>query len=71
MKEAGSQKAIKGESQIEREGPEAGAEPALDVKKRILLCDWCGFEMLQMNCKLVCPNCGSRFDCSDLTIYFD
>jgi hypothetical protein len=35
------------------------------------LCDRCGCEMVEMNCKVVCPNCGSRFDCSDLNIYFD
>ncbi|MBI3174818.1 MAG: hypothetical protein HYZ25_13920 [Chloroflexi bacterium] len=40
-------------------------------KKRILLCDRCGAEMYERNCKVICPNCGNRFDCSDLNIYFD
>ena len=40
-------------------------------KKRTFLCDRCGFEMVEKNCKVVCKNCGNRFDCSDLNIYFD
>ncbi len=35
------------------------------------VCDRCGHDMFELNCKVICPNCGSRFDCSDLTIYFD
>lgn len=35
------------------------------------LCDRCGSEMYEKNCKVTCPNCGNRFDCSDLNIYFD
>ena len=40
-------------------------------KKRTYLCDRCGHEMYEKNCKVSCPNCGNRFDCSDLNIYFD
>lgn len=40
-------------------------------KKRVFMCDRCGFEMVEKNCKVVCKNCGNRFDCSDLNIYFD
>jgi len=40
-------------------------------KKHIYLCDRCGYEMVEKNCKVTCPNCGNRFDCSDLNIYFD
>lgn len=40
-------------------------------KKRVYVCDRCGHEMLEKNCKVTCPNCGNRFDCSDLNIYFD
>ena len=40
-------------------------------QKRIFLCDRCGTEMYEKNCKVICPNCGNRFDCSDLNIYFD
>lgn len=36
-----------------------------------LVCDRCGFTMIDDNCKITCPNCGNRFDCSDLNIYFD
>lgn len=35
------------------------------------ICDRCGHEMYEKNCKITCPNCGNRFDCSDLNIYFD
>lgn len=40
-------------------------------EKRIWICDRCGTEMHEKNCKVSCPNCGNRFDCSDLNIYFD
>jgi predicted metal-dependent hydrolase len=40
-------------------------------KKHIYLCDRFGHEMHEKNCKVTCPNCGNRFDCSDLNIYFD
>ena len=40
-------------------------------QKRTYICDRCGHEMLEKNCKVTCPNCGNRFDCSDLNIYFD
>lgn len=39
--------------------------------KHIYICDRCGHEMHEKNCKVTCPNCGNRFDCSDLNIYFD
>ena len=28
-------------------------------------CELCGTEMFGLHCKLICPNCGSRRDCSD------
>jgi predicted metal-dependent hydrolase len=40
-------------------------------KKHVYTCDRCGYEMVEKNCKVTCPNCGNRFDCSDLNIYFD
>jgi rubrerythrin len=40
-------------------------------EKQKFICDRCGFEMFESNCKIICPNCGNRFDCSDLNIYFD
>jgi predicted metal-dependent hydrolase len=40
-------------------------------ENRIYTCDRCGSEMHERNCKVTCPNCGNRFDCSDLNIYFD
>ena len=40
-------------------------------QKRAYICDRCGSPMYEKNCKVTCPNCGNRFDCSDLNIYFD
>lgn len=40
-------------------------------KKHVYLCDRCGYEMYEKNCKVTCRNCGNRFDCSDLNIYLD
>jgi predicted metal-dependent hydrolase len=65
--------------ELQRLGPERIAEfdPALlkavkwEDRKRIYICDRCGSEMREKNCKVTCPNCGNRFDCSDLNIYFD
>jgi uncharacterized Zn finger protein (UPF0148 family) len=28
-------------------------------------CELCGAKMFGLHCKLVCPNCGYRRDCSD------
>lgn len=43
----------------------------LKANGRVYLCDQCGFEMVETNCKVMCRNCGARWDCSDLTIYMD
>ena len=40
-------------------------------QKQAYTCDRCGTPMYEKNCKVTCPNCGNRFDCSDLNIYFD
>jgi len=52
------------------EKPKPEDEGEAREKRRVYLCDRCGFEMIETNCKVVCPNCGSRYDCSDLSIYF-
>lgn len=61
-----------------RPDPAPDPSPAADSggsdtpqKQRVHLCDRCGHGMYEMNCKVICPNCGNRFDCSDLNIYFD
>ena len=41
------------------------------AKNHFDTCDRCGHQMYEKNCKVTCPNCGNRFDCSDLNIYFD
>jgi uncharacterized protein len=65
--------------EVQRLGPErihefdpVHLEPVKwDEEKRVYICDRCGSEMHERNCKVTCPNCGNRFDCSDLNIYFD
>ena len=39
----------------QREAPEPSGE----------VCEVCSSEMYGLHCKLVCPNCGYRRDCSD------
>ena len=46
-------------------------EPAIEADQPEFVCDRCGTEMIQRNCKVICPNCGNCFDCSDLNLYFD
>lgn len=46
-------------------------KPISWIEKHTYICDRCGHEMYEKNCKVTCPNCGNRFDCSDLNIYFD
>ncbi len=50
---------------------ESEAQESPTKEKQAHLCDRCGFEMIGRNCKIICPNCGNRFDCSDLSIYLD
>jgi rubrerythrin len=56
-------------SQDQEPAKKDGTEPIQE--RRVYLCDRCGFEMIETHCKVVCPNCGSRWDCSDLSIYTD
>lgn len=65
-------------NEVERLGKEKISEfdialfkPIQWNEKRIWICDRCGSEMYEKNCKVTCPNCGNRFDCSDLNLYFD
>jgi ribosomal protein L37E len=54
--------------------PTPKSEPkreAVQMFEQKYTCDRCGHEMYEHNCKVICPNCGNRFDCSDLNIYFD
>ena len=46
-------------------------EEGFRKQKQAHSCDRCGSPMYEKNCKITCPNCGNRFDCSDLNIYFD
>jgi rubrerythrin len=46
-------------------------QAATQTSERKYICDRCGHEMYERTCKIICPNCGNRFDCSDLNIYFD
>jgi hypothetical protein len=62
--------AIVDESPAEEEAP-LQPEASQPVGQHIYICDRCGFEMVEKNCKVLCLNCGSQYDCSDLSIYFD
>jgi hypothetical protein len=42
----------------------APGPPAAEVPTRHV-CDLCGAEMFDHNCKIICPNCGYKRDCSD------
>ena len=63
--------------EIERLGPEHIADfdrslfQPIQYQQGKYFCDRCGHEMVERNCKVTCSNCGNRFDCSDLNIYFD
>jgi uncharacterized protein len=46
-------------------------KPVTWTEKHVYICDRCGYQMYEKNCKVSCPNCGNRFDCSDLNIYLD
>lgn len=54
-----------------REFDSALFKPIQWNEKRVWICDRCGSEMYEKSCKVSCPNCGNRFDCSDLNLYFD
>ena len=50
--------------------PASGREEVQDTRERELSlsgeeCEFCGTAMYGLHCKLVCPNCGYRRDCSD------
>lgn len=52
---------------------EVGGQVAQDnlTTSPVVYCDRCGSPMIERTCKLICTNCGSRIDCSDLSIYMD
>jgi predicted metal-dependent hydrolase len=65
-------------NEVRRLGPEnivafdaSLLKPVSWTEKHVYLCDRCGNKMHEKNCKVTCSNCGNRFDCSDLNIYFD
>ncbi len=55
-------------AQVEAKPEEPGEAKS---ERPVYFCDRCGFEMVEVHCKVVCPNCGARWDCSDLSIYTD
>jgi rubrerythrin len=48
-----------GEEQIQQAQSTEVSQPAGED------CEVCGTQMYGLHCKLVCPNCGYRRDCSD------
>jgi len=57
-------------TKVETEAIAEAHRPGPQVKDQYI-CDRCGAPMIERSCKIVCLNCGHRFDCSDLNIYFD
>lgn len=49
--------------------PPAGPPAPAPLKRReipsVHVCELCGTTMYDHNCKIVCPNCGYKRDCSD------
>ena len=49
--------------------PPPSRAPAGPFRKReipgVHVCELCGTAMYDHNCKIVCPNCGYKRDCSD------
>ncbi|HWK89391.1 MAG TPA: hypothetical protein VNP72_05325 [Longimicrobium sp.] len=47
----------------------AGAPPYVPLRRReipsVHACELCGTVMYDHHCKIVCPNCGYKRDCSD------
>lgn len=41
------------------------------MAEHIFICDRCGKRMVEFHCKVSCPNCGNRLDCSNLISYLD
>ena len=57
-----------GRSYTEDMNGEAGVEEISVPETQVItgeVCEMCGTEMFGLHCKLVCPNCGYRRDCSD------
>ena len=54
-----------------REGMRIESADNVRTEKPSIQCDRCGAPMIDSHCKIVCLNCGSRLDCSDLSIYLD
>ena len=40
------------------------SEPPIDIRD-LQECEACGTKMYGLHCKIVCPNCGYKRDCSD------
>jgi hypothetical protein len=53
------------------EGIEIQSADNVRMEMPAIQCDRCGTQMIASQCKIVCLNCGSRLDCSDLSIYLD
>ncbi|CAN5479419.1 MAG: hypothetical protein M3494_06470 [Actinomycetota bacterium] len=52
--------------------PKSGASPTPQSEERleeqnypVQICEVCETEMFGLHCKIICPNCGYKRDCSD------
>lgn len=44
---------------------DAPPPPSAPGPPPVHVCDLCGATMFEHNCKIVCPNCGYKRDCTD------
>lgn len=56
-------------SRRDREGPPSSSPTEARASDRrdypVQVCEVCHTEMFGLHCKIVCPNCGYKRDCSD------
>ena len=38
--------------------------PEKNIEEKVF-CEVCNAEMFEKHCKIICPNCGFKWDCSD------
>lgn len=46
-------------------GPDGHGERPAQPDRWVHVCELCGTKMYEHNCKIVCPNCGYKRDCTD------
>lgn len=49
------------QTRLQQERPRPGEDGSVYSGQ----CEVCGYKMYGLHCKIICPNCGYRRDCSD------